>query len=190
MVIALESTPQRLLSLEEFLQLPETKPYQEYIDGKIEEKPMPQGQHSVLQGRLVTSINEKVLATKIAHAFPELRCTFGGKSLVPDVSVFTWQRIPQDDRGRVANRFETYPDWVIEILSPEQSANKVMRKIMFCLNQGTQLGWLIDAEDESVMIFKPNQFPEIKMEKEVLPVLEEMNDLELSVEEMFNWLAI
>lgn len=65
-----------------------------------------------------------------------------------------------------------------------------MRKIMFCLNQGTQLGWLIDPEDESVMILKPNQFPEIKVEKEILPVLDEIKDLQLSVEEMFNWLAI
>lgn len=66
------------MSLEEFLQLPETKPYSEYIDGKIQQKPMPQGHHSVLQGRLVTAINENVLATKIACDLPDLRCTFGG----------------------------------------------------------------------------------------------------------------
>jgi Uma2 family endonuclease len=61
---------------------------------------------------------------------------------------------------------------------------------MFCLNQGTQLEWLIDPEDESVMILKPNQFPEIKIEKEILSVLEEIKDLQLSMEEMFSWLAI
>lgn len=190
MVITVKSIDKTSLSLDEFLKISETKPYSEYIDGKIEQKPMPQGQHSVLQGRLVTAINDKVLAEKIAYALPELRCTFGERSLVPDISVFTWQRIPKDEKGRIANRFETYPDWVIEILSPEQSANKVIRKIMFCLGQGTQLGWLIDPEDESVMIFKPNQFPEMKMERDILTVLDEIKDLELSVEEMFNWLAI
>lgn len=190
MIIPFETTKSTYLSLDEFLKLPETKPYSEYIDGKIEEKPMPQGQHSVLQGRLGTKINEKVLPNKTAHTFTELRCTFGGRSIVPDISVFTWQRIPKDEKGKIANRFETYPDWVIEILSPEQSANKVIRKIMFCLNQGTHLGWLIDTEDESVMIFKPNQFPEIKIEKEILPILDGIKDLELSVEEMFSWLAI
>ena len=35
-------------TLEEFLQLPETKPASEYIDGKIYQKPMPQGKHSTL----------------------------------------------------------------------------------------------------------------------------------------------
>jgi Uma2 family endonuclease len=177
------------LSLEEFLELPETKPYSEYINGKIEQKAMPQGQHSVLQARLVTAINQVVLPEKLAYAFPELRCTFGGRSFVPELAVFTWDRIPKTEQGRIANRFEVHPDWVIEILSPEQSANKVIRKIIFCLNQGTQLGWLIDPKDESVMIFKPNQFPEIKLDEEILPVLDSLKDLQLSVTEMFTWLS-
>jgi Uma2 family endonuclease len=178
------------ITLEEFLQLPETKPYSEYIDGQVELKPMPQGQHSTLQIRLGTMINEFVLPKKIAHAFTELRCNFATRSLVPDISVFAWDRLPKDEKGRIANRFDTYPDWVIEILSPEQSANKVIRKIMFCLNEGTQLAWLIDPEDESVMIFKPQQFPEIKAEEEILPVLDILQDLQLSAKEMFSWLSI
>jgi Uma2 family endonuclease len=63
------------LTLEEFLKLPETKPASEYIDGRIIQKPMPQGKHSKLQGRLVTAINAVVEPPRIALAFPELRCT-------------------------------------------------------------------------------------------------------------------
>ncbi|NET50482.1 MAG: Uma2 family endonuclease, partial [Merismopedia sp. SIO2A8] len=33
------------LTLSEFLNLPETKPASEYIDGQIIKKPMPQGEH-------------------------------------------------------------------------------------------------------------------------------------------------
>lgn len=178
------------ITLSEFLEIPETKPASEYINGKIEQKPISQGEHSILQGRLVTAINQVVLPKKIAHAFPELRCTFGGLSLVPDISVFTWKRIPKNEKGRVANRFAVYPDWIIEILSPEQSANKVIRKIIFCLNQGTQLGWLIDPKDESVMIFKPNVLPMVKIDKEILPTLDNIQELKLSVEEIFTWLNI
>ena len=39
--------PAKLLTLEEFLELPETTPASEYIDGKIIQKPMPQGEHLV-----------------------------------------------------------------------------------------------------------------------------------------------
>ena len=37
------------LSLDEFLKLPETKPASEFINGKIKQKPMPQGEHSRIQ---------------------------------------------------------------------------------------------------------------------------------------------
>ena len=49
--------PSKTLTLGEFLQLPETKPAGEYIDGQIIQKPMPQGKHSVIQGELGAAIN-------------------------------------------------------------------------------------------------------------------------------------
>jgi Uma2 family endonuclease len=73
------------LTLEEFLKLPETKPSSEYINGKIFEKPMPKGRHSRLQGKLCTTINQIAEEPQIAYAFPELRCSFGGRSIVPDI---------------------------------------------------------------------------------------------------------
>jgi Uma2 family endonuclease len=178
------------LTLEQFLALPETKPYSEYLDGKIEQKPMPQGEHSTLQIRLGTTINQIALPQKLAHAFTELRCNIEGRSFVPDISVFTWERISKTATGRIANRIDTYPDWVIEILSPEQSANKVIKKIMACLQAGTQLAWLVDPEDESVLIFRSQQFPEMKSEGDRLPVLEQLSALDLSVADLFSWLSL
>ncbi len=49
--------PIRQLTLDEFLALPDTKPASEYIDGEIIQKPMPQGQHSILQIELGMEIN-------------------------------------------------------------------------------------------------------------------------------------
>ena len=188
MVVANQVT--KKFTLEEFLELPETKPASEYINGAIEQKTMPQGEYSIIQALLSKAINQVVQSRKLGLAFTELRCTFGGRSIVPDITVFQWQRIPRTDKGRIANKFKIHPDWIIEILSPEQSANKVMKKIIFCINQGTQLGWLIDPKDESVMIFQPNQFPEIKSDDEILPVLKVLEDWQLSAVEMFNWLNL
>ncbi|AMA09213.1 Uma2 family endonuclease [Picosynechococcus sp. PCC 73109] len=178
------------LTLEEFLALPETKPSREYIDGKVEQKPMPQGEHSIIQTFLSSRINEVGTSSKIALALTELRCNINGRSFVPDISVFIWKRLPKTASGRIANRIDTYPDWLIEILSPEQSANKVIKKIMVCLEAGTQLAWLVDPEDESVLVFKPQQFPEMKSEADVLPVLESLSLLELSASELFGWLHL
>ena len=119
----------KVLALEEFLKLPETKPASEYIDGQIIQKPMPQGKHSIIQGELVPAINAIVKQQKIARAFPELRCTFGDRSTVPDITVFIWNRIPCDENGEIANVFPLAPDWTIEILSPGQSHTKVTKNI-------------------------------------------------------------
>ena len=178
------------LTLVEFLELPETKPASEYIDGKIYQKPMPQGEHSTLQTRLVAAINQEGIPEKIAHAYTELRCTFSGSAIVPDITVFEWQRIPRKANGRIANKFEIPPDWVIEILSPHQSPSRVIHKITFCLKHGTKLGWFIEPEDESVMIFLPNQLPDVKYGEEKLPVLDVLGDWQLSVDEVFSWLQL
>ena len=178
------------LSLEAFLAMPETKPASEYINGKIYQKPMPQGEHSTLQIRLGSSINEVGLPKKLAHAFTELRCTFSGRSIVPDITVFEWSRIPRQENGRIANRFETYPDWTIEILSPDQSPNRVIRNITFCIQQGTKLGWFLDPADESVTVFQPDRLPEFKEGDDLLPVLDILGDWQLSVAELFSWLSL
>ena len=180
----------RPISLSEFLKLPETKPASEFIDNQIYQKPMPQGKHSTLQIRLADTINEAGFPQQIAYAFPELRCTFGGRSIVPDVAVFQWHRIPFDADGEVANTFELSPDWTVEILSPDQSQTKVTDNILFCLRHQTKLGWLIDPDEKAVICFQPNQLPEIiRKSEDTLPVPDFM-DLRLSVGQVFSWLKL
>ncbi len=186
MVVAIKST----ISLAEFLQLPETKPASEYTDGQIYQKPMPQGKHSRLQKRLLDTISEVGEPQKLACAFPELRCTFGGRSIVPDIAVFEWSSIPVDEDGEIANRFKIPPDWIIEILSPDQSPNQVIKNILFSIQHGTKLGWFADPSDKSVIVFQPNQMPEFKSGTDILPVLGVLGDWQLSAADLFNWLKM
>jgi Uma2 family endonuclease len=81
-------TPVKQITLEEFLALPDTKPASEYIDGEIIQKPMSQGQHSIIQGSLLVEFTFAWRGTGIAQAFPELRCSFGGRAIVPDLVIF------------------------------------------------------------------------------------------------------
>ncbi|MDM9581922.1 MULTISPECIES: Uma2 family endonuclease [unclassified Nostoc] len=184
-------SPTKPLTLEEFLKLSETKPSLEYINGQIIQKPMPQGKHSILQGELVSNINSVTKPQRIALAFPELRCTFGGRSIVPDIAVFAWERILLDERGEVANVFKTYPDWTIEILSPDQSQTKVTGNILHCLKHGSCFGWLIDPDEHSVLVYPPKQQPELlQEEQEILPVPDLVSDFQLTVGQLFGWLKL
>jgi Uma2 family endonuclease len=182
-------TPTKLLTLENFLTLSETEPASEYIDGLIIQKPMPQGEHSVLQTELAPAINLVVKPKQIARAFTELRCTFGERSTVPDIAVFLWERIPRNENGAVANVFSIPPDWTIEILSPNQSQTKVTKNILHCLKHGTQMGWLIDPEERSVLVYQLDQPTTFYDEPRAqLPVPEFAKGLNLTVEGLFGWL--
>ncbi len=177
------------ISLEEFLLLPETKPASEYVDGQISQKAMPQGKHSTLQTRFGNRINQVGEPQKLAFAFSELRCTFGGRSIVPDIAVFEWSRILLNAKGEVENRFEIVPDWTIEILSPDQNPTRVINNILFCLNHNAKLGWLIDPAEKLVLVFKPQQQPEAKENQDILPVLDVLSDLQLSADDLFGLLS-
>ncbi|MDM9384028.1 Uma2 family endonuclease [Chlorogloeopsis sp. ULAP01] len=182
-------TPAQFLTLEEFLQLSETKPASEYIDGRIIQKPMPQGEHSAIQTELAPAINSILKTKKIARAFSELRCTFGLRSIVPDISVFTWDRIPRKENGEVANNFPIAPDWTIEILSPDQNQTKVTKNILYCLEYGTQMGWLIDPKEQSVFAYLSDRPTSVyDKPKAQLPVPEFAKDFSLTVEDLFSWL--
>ncbi|AFY71602.1 protein of unknown function DUF820 [Thalassoporum mexicanum PCC 7367] len=176
-------------SLAEFLQLPETKPASEYINGAIVAKPMPKGKHSRLQLKLCNWINEIAESQKKAYALPELRCSFGSRSIVPDIAVFKWSRLPFDVDGEIPNDFLLPPDWMIEILSPEQSSNRVIDNILYSLDHDCQLGWLIDPTDRSILVFLPDQQPELWRGSDRPPGLAQI-PLELSVEQIFSWLKM
>ncbi len=183
-------TSAKPLTLDEFLKLPETKPASEFINGQIMQKPMPQGKHSTIQSDLGADINLALKPGHIACAYSELRCTFGGRSIVPDIAVFTWERIPRDQNGKVSNTFAIAPDWTIEILSPDQSQTKVIRNILHCLAHGTQMGWLIDPEEELVFVyFADRTLAVFEEESDRLPVPPKLESFSLTVGQLFSWLT-
>ncbi|MEP0870894.1 Uma2 family endonuclease [Trichocoleus desertorum AS-A10] len=177
------------ITLEEFLVLPETNPASQYIDGEIIQKPMPKTRHSRLQGKLTDAINRVTEELRIAYAFPELRCTFAGRSIVPDIAVLRWEQIKFDENGEPVDDVLVAPAWTIEVLSPEQSSNRVTGNILHCLKQGCELGWLVDPGDRSILVFLPNQQPELHHGHDALTVLDGI-ELQLTAEQVFSWLKM
>ena len=184
-------TPSKSIALDEFLRLPETKPASEYIDRRIIQKPMPQGQHSRIQQKLINAINGVTEDAQIALALPELRCTFGGRSIVPDISVFRWDRLPTNDDGIIANTFDAHPDWTLEILSPQQSSTRVTSNILHCLAYGCQLGWLIDPGEQIVQIYDSDKrLTSLESTDDPLTVPDFATNLKLTVGQLFKWLKV
>ncbi len=101
------------------------------------------------------------------EAFPELRCVLAENSIVPDVAVVARARCPVGNQA-----VSGPPDWLIEILSPDQSTTKLIAKIQACLAEGARLGWLVDADERVMMVFWPDRPLMLLRDDDVLPVLE------------------
>ncbi|PNW32306.1 UNVERIFIED_CONTAM: hypothetical protein BEN50_19425 [Euhalothece sp. KZN 001] len=61
-------------------------------------------------------------------------------NVVPDITVIQPDRVPKSNEALMGA-----PDWGIEILSPNQSTTRVIDKIQICLQEGMELGGLIDC---------------------------------------------
>ena len=169
------------LTLKDFLQLPniEESPAWELINQVPSQKPMPTLYHSRLQKRLVAEIDK---ASTIYEALPEFRCVLSSNSIVPDIAITRIDRLPTTNQP-----LEGAPDWLIEILSPDQRSTKIITKIQTCLEAGTQLAWLIDPLEEIILVFQPHQPLLTIRGNSVLPVPSDIS-LTLSAQEIFSWL--
>ncbi|MEM8604921.1 MAG: Uma2 family endonuclease [Cyanobacteria bacterium P01_H01_bin.121] len=182
------ASPTQVLTLTEFLQLPqiEESPAWEYVAGQAYQKSMPKLRHSLLQKKLVAAVDQ---GSDTHTALPELRCTVGGRSIAPDVAVVAWAQITTNTLGEPEDNFTAAPAWTIEIVSPGQQANRVIDNILHCLAFGCELGWLVDPDDRSIAVFRPQQQLEVvRGDRELLTLLGV--NLTLTVAQIFAWLKI
>ncbi len=144
------------MTLQEFLARPERKPALEFEDGVITQKVSPDLWHSALQAGLVEFINGYARPRRLARAFPELRTAWTNTSRVPDVSVYSWDRIRRDADGRlVFARWYEPPDVVIEIVSPGQRTNAMIRRLPSFVEAGVRAAVSVDPDRSSVLVVRP-----------------------------------
>ena len=69
--------------------------------------------------------------------------------------IFEWKRIPLTEKGRIANHFI-----------------RVLDNLLFCSEYGTKLGWLINPEEEVILVVFPEQKVKLFKADDILPVLD------------------
>src|SRR5438105_2003685 len=182
----------KMITLEEFLRMPEIdeQPYLEYIDGRIEAKVSPQTKHSLITMRLLEHLREYAEPQQRGLPLPELRCTFAGRSIIPDVVFLLDDHIKTDEDGVVLNPTFRPPDIHIEIVSPDQSVRKCREKLVFSTAHGCPLGWLIDPERRRVHVYRPRRRPQRLPADGVLEGDPVLPGYRLPVAELFDWLKV
>lgn len=147
------------LTLDSFLDRPETKPASEYACGEVWRKPMPTTAHMRIQAFFTTLLFQFLARNPIGLAGPEWRCIFGPpgqeRTFVPDVSYASFERYPRGDT-RAVQYLRAAPDLTVEILSPRQHARRFADKLHFYLRHGVRLVWVIDPRAETVTVYTPS----------------------------------
>jgi Uma2 family endonuclease len=118
------------------------EPDAEYVDGKIEERPMGEFDHASWQLAVQTWFWQHQKEWNI-RALPSLRMKAAAtRYRVPDVTVL--------DRTLPIEQIITHPPLaVFEVLSPEDSLQRLKRKLEDYRNMGIPEIWVIDPQDST-----------------------------------------
>ena len=142
------------LTLEQFLALPERKPALEFEDGVITRKVSPKARHGKIQF-VLARIFDAAAPPRTIHVLPEIRFSVPGRSYVPDLGIYLWDRVPVGPDGEIEDDLFTPPGVAVEIVSPKQSVTTLMRKCLWYVANGAKAALLVDPDDKTVFLFRP-----------------------------------
>ncbi|MGB8480695.1 MAG: Uma2 family endonuclease [Acidobacteriaceae bacterium] len=126
------------------------EPDAEFVDGEIEERPMGENDHSAWQGAIFALFHANRIAWGI-RSRPELRVQVAPtRFLVPDVTIL--------DRDQPTEQIVTHPPVaVFEVLSPEDTVRRLMRKLNDYHAMGIPEIWVVDPETKVFSRFEDGQ---------------------------------
>ena len=84
-----------------------------------------------------------------------------GADRAPDTSwvkIDRWDALTEEERNKF---LPLCPDFVVELMSPSDALPKTREKMEEYIENGAQLGWLINRKKRQVEIYRPNQEVEI-----------------------------
>jgi Uma2 family endonuclease len=174
------------MTLAEFLELPEVKPALELRQGMVSQKAMPSGPHSSIQGWFCAQVYNVAESQEVAQAFPEPRLVLDGDVYVPDVSVYLWDRVPEDENGDLPFYSTTPPDLVVEVLSPGQTVRSHLDRCRELIGHGVRVAVHVDPDRRTVHVLRADGEIGPLGEGDAIDVTDVLPGFELTVSDLFS----
>ena len=83
-----------------------------------------------------------------------------GAAYAPDASWVLQSRLDKFTRDEKRKFPRLCPDFVIELMSPSDRLPKAKGKMREWMENGAQLGWLLDPDHRTVYVYRPDREPE------------------------------
>ncbi|MGH9755906.1 MAG: Uma2 family endonuclease [Blastocatellia bacterium] len=124
----------------------------EMVNGDPEAIRMGSSKHSGVGTRLIIRGGAHVEANKLGAVYgPDATFQIGNRERMPDISFLSAARIPEE--GETEEKWNIVPDLAVEVVSPNETWEKVNDKILEYFDAGVRQVWLISLKHRRVYIY-------------------------------------
>jgi Uma2 family endonuclease len=156
----------------------------EIVGGQPEEKEMGGAKHGGVGVRLSAEVWMHVKANKLGGVYgPDTTFKIGQNERLPDVAFVSAARIP--DEGEPDGLWPMAPDLAVEIISPNDSFEKVFSKVQEYFAAGVRRVWLISLEHRVAIIYHSPTQSTVLMENDELTCEELLPGFRCRISELF-----
>jgi Uma2 family endonuclease len=160
------SAPKKLITVDEywdFVNRPENADrFFELRRGEVVELSRPKTPHGIVTGNIARIVGNYSFTVGRGYVTSNdagvVLAESPGTVVGPDVAYFTDVNTFDEVTPKWA---ETPPVLAVEVRSPNDKPNALIAKIRDYLINGVKLVWLVDYEDRTVSVFRPNQTPDV-----------------------------
>lgn len=177
---------QKLLTADEFMNLPDDGRVTELVKGVIVDVPPPKPAHGYIctnfAGELRTYVRDRDLGRVVSNDSGVV--TERGPDTVRgmDVAYYSYARVP---RGPLPDGYWPAPELVVEVRSPSDRLTALSAKALEYLAAGAVVVLVVDPDTESVAVFTDNELPRRLSNGDDLTLPEVFPDFRVPVRSFF-----
>jgi Uma2 family endonuclease len=177
---------QKLLTAEEFMNLPADGRFTELVKGVIVEMPPPKPTHGYIctnfAGELRNYVRHRDLGRVVSNDSGVV--TERGPDTVRgmDVAYYSYDRVP---RGPLPDGYWPTPELVVEVRSPSDRISKLSAIAGEYLDAGAVVVLVVDPDTESFAVFTQNELPRRLSNGDELTLPELFPDFRVPVRQFF-----
>lgn len=129
----------------------------EIVNGKEEIKNMSGAKAGGITTRLTSEIGLFLKSNKLGRVYgPDTMFTIGKNDRMPDVSFVAKEKIPK--KGEPLSKWKFAPDLAIEVISPNDTYDKIFDKLNEYFSAGVKQVWLAEPRFERIRVyFSPDE---------------------------------
>lgn len=176
----------KLMTVEEFMALPDDGWQYELIEGVPHRMPSAGREHGEIETEFIFQLRTHVATQGLGRIYPGDTGFFFDQNPPtvrgPDVAFVRTDRLPPGERKGF---LPVVPDLVVEIVSPSDRAPHVADKIEFYLDRGVPLVWAVYPEPPRIVVHRAGQEPRELGVDDVLDGGDVLPDFRLPVADLF-----